>query len=607
MLAFNHPATALSTEQKIAALKQELGLDKTASVGGTQKQVTDLKFEATQDPTDASRYLVKVSMSHAPSSGKLAEYSVTFDNPFTASSATEAESKAVDSFYELMHSYATQRVATPNNEEAALADLALGNASHVFNGLFAGQEQGSELNPSSEAHRILNASGFGHETLKNVVWTAPNSRRGHSLIGLNLADPHWEGVSARKANFAGSVIAGRGIFENCDFSGTRWSGTKFCPATGSDPFSESYDARKCTDETLWTTFRSCNLDDATFAYRGGDGMQGAVTFDKECSLRGASLMHLGPKTSVRIEILDTLREAIACTTVKPGDPRPVTTAELQEERKKHIDALLKQAQTQLKGVMWDESLIAAVGDRGHVYRLLLMRISRVAQPADVIDRIQKAEIAPSQLVDLLRETPGVTTTRRFSDRSDPARPEEVIEISGKDMQGLSWEAEVRVATKGDYKDTVRVTGPGGRNLDETVRTPQALRDHLHALNLADDTPDLFDTYEAELERVLGQFNVKKEIAASNDTATYTLDMGAGILLTLVVEKTKADPLERYAFLDAAGQKITKPEEALLSTILDPLAVQTDGADACLELLKRLGQTRGSAAPIRLGGWTYEVS
>jgi hypothetical protein len=609
MLAFTNAAQTLSTQEKITLLKQELGLDKTVSVNGTNQQATDLNFEAKQDPANASRYLVKVSMTHSPLTGKSAEYSLTFDQPFDASSPAEAQSKAIDAFYELVHSYALNRVTTPDNEEAPLHLLSLGHASHIFNGLYVGQEKGNELNPTSEAHKILNAAGFGHETLKNVVWTTRNRKEGHSLAGLNLAEPRWEGVTAKKATFAGSVVVGRGVFEDCDFSGTRWSGTKFCPITGQDPFSASYDARTCKDATLWTTFRGCNLDDATFAYRGKDGMQGAVTFDKECSLRGASLMYLGPKTAIKIEILDTLLEAIQCTTVKPGDPRTPTTPALKKEREDHISALLGKAQKQLKGVMWDKTLITAAGAQGPAYQALLMRISRVAKPADVIDRIKKAEIDPSQLVDLLRGTPGVSTDRRFTDTSDAKRPEEVIEISGQDMKGVRWEAEVRVATEGDHKGIVRVTARGGGDLDASARTPKAFRDRLQGLGRADTDPDLFDAYESELERILGQFKVRKEVDPSGNFATYSLDMGAGLWLTLVADKTKTDPAQRYVFSDSMGQEITKPEEALLSTILDPLAVNAGNptrAVASLELLKRLGQTRGSISPLLPSEWEQEV-
>jgi hypothetical protein len=609
MLAFTNPAHTLTTQEKLTALKQELGLDKTVSVNGADQRATDLSFEAKQDPANASRYLVTVSMTHTPSSGKSAEYSLTFDKPFDAASPAEAQSKAVDAFYELMHRYALNRITTPDNEEAPLHLLSLGHASHIFNGLYVGYEKGNELNPTSEAHRILNAPGFGHETLKNVVWTATNAQEGHSLVGLTLADPHWEGVTAQKASFAGSVVVGRGLFEACDFSGTRWSGTKFCPTTGEDPFSASYDARECANDTLWTTFRGCNLDDATFAYRGKDGMQGAVVFDKECSLRGASLMYLGPKTAVKIEILDNFLEAIQCTTVKPGDPRTPTTPELVKEREEYISGLLNKAQTQLKGVMWDKTLIAAAGARGQAYEALLKRISHVAKPADVIERIKKAEIDPSQLVDLLRRTPGVSTDRRFTDMRDAQRPEEVIEISGEDMKEARWEAEVRVATAGAHKGIVRVTARGGGDLDASARTPKAFRDRLQGLNCSDTDPDLFDAYERELERVLGQFKVRKEVAPSGNSATYTLEMGAGLWLTLIVDKTKTDPAQRYVFSDSMGHEITDPEEALLSTILDPLAVNAGNPTqtvASLELLKRLGHTRGSISPVLPSEWEQQV-
>jgi hypothetical protein len=609
MLAFTNPAQTLSTQEKLTLLKEELGLDKAVSVGGADQRVTDLTFDAKQDPADASRYVVTLSMTHTPLTGKSAEYSLTFDKPFGASSAAEAQEKAVDALFQLVHSYALNRIATPDNEEAPLHLLSLGHASHIFNGLYAGDEKGNELNPTSEAHRILNAPGFGHETLKNVTWTTTSTNEGHSLVGLNLAEPRWEGVTAQKATFAGSVVVGRGVFEKCDFSGTRWSGTKFCPVTGSDPFSASYDARTCSDENLWTTFRGCNLDDATFAYRGKDGMQGAVTFDKECSLRGASLMYLGPKTAVKIEILDNLLDAIQCTTIKPGDPRKPTTPELKQEREDYISALLGKAQTHLKGVMWDQTLIAAAGNRGPAYQALLMRISRVAKPADVIDRIKKAEIDPSQLVDLLRATPGVSTDRRFTDKRDAKRPEEVIEISGQDMKGARWEAEVRVATAGEHQGIVRVTARGGGDLDATARTPKAFRDRLQGLGLPDTDPDLFDAYERELELALGQFKVRKEVDPSGDSATYTLELGAGLWLTLLADKTKADPAQRYKFFDAVGQEITSPEEALLSTILDPLAVNAGNPGqtvASLELVKRLGQTRGLVSPVLPGDWEHEV-
>jgi hypothetical protein len=210
----------------------------------------------------------------------------------------------------------------------------------------------------------------------------PSARETHttydarSLEGLTLVEPSWNSVAASQANFAGSVITGREIFENCNFSGSCWAGAKFCQTTGQDPFSGSYDATLCTNQELWTTFRGCNFDGAIFGATGRGGIQGVVAFDKECILRGSILTGLGPQTAIRIGVLDQLGEAVTCRTVKPGDDRVPSTEALMEERAIYVSQCEKEAKDCLRGMRWDRTLIEAAGDRGAIYSALMIRLSR---------------------------------------------------------------------------------------------------------------------------------------------------------------------------------------------------------------------------------------